>query len=258
MDIPPVSCLTNDDLRVQIDVTLFYSVIDPVKAIYDQEDATYLLCENAMSAVRDVIAQAAGASLKGHDTGIAQLITVRLNERMGEGTGLRCDRVVMQEAVPRDKKILQDHEAMHRQAQAAKIKMAAEEQKGQLKSAAIKRDHAAAMEEQRCKEELAKAALGLAQRQVDAEVARKRAKVESEIQLEKQRRDAQNNAEAERIEALVAAGMSPENIVQLETARAMMTLAQSDKSTIFLPQSLMTAGLIPFNPPPPSPANNQE
>lgn len=109
MDVPPVACRTNDELRVNIDVTLFYSVTDPLTAIYEQDDATYLLCETALSMVKDVVATTASTSLKGHDNGISALIVRRLNERLND-TGLKCDRVVMQEAAPRDKKVLQKQE----------------------------------------------------------------------------------------------------------------------------------------------------
>lgn len=95
LDIPPLECYTEDQIKVSFDGVLYYRIIDFQKVAYGTDDVLNLLYQLANQAIRHVLSQKKSPQLQGFDNEIGSQITQYVNEQLKD-RGIACIKFLVQ------------------------------------------------------------------------------------------------------------------------------------------------------------------
>jgi regulator of protease activity HflC (stomatin/prohibitin superfamily) len=104
LDSVPAKAYTNDHVRVDVNGTLHYRIVDIRKAVYETDDLLDHLCQIIAAATRAVMSQRGHGEIIGHESQIAGAI---MNEITGMSAryGVECTEFIVQD-VSMDKRIV--------------------------------------------------------------------------------------------------------------------------------------------------------
>lgn len=99
MDIPPISCLTNDQIQMKIDVTIVYNIVSPEKAVYETDDVLNLFYQRIQTIVRSECNKkdASDVTLSRFELLVPDMIT-NINNAVKE-KGIHCTQLILQEII---------------------------------------------------------------------------------------------------------------------------------------------------------------
>jgi regulator of protease activity HflC (stomatin/prohibitin superfamily) len=129
MDIPPIECITRDQLRVTIDGTVMYSIINVDKATNKTDDTLRIFYDTLVQCVQDHVRQTLSDQVYGHGGVLGTVICQKVNERTEDDYGVRCNGIIFQ-SVTMDPTIIDANQKIH----AAKMQqdMLIEQQQAEL------------------------------------------------------------------------------------------------------------------------------
>ncbi len=162
MDLPPVKCITKDQIQVTVDATMTYRVSDLRLAGYETSDPLNLLFQTATQAIRNTIADLSAGELNGKDEFVAAKVVEYINRLMSKpDRGVRCDLFNVQ-SISMDKRILEANQKIYatkaQQEMLLQQKLAEHElatQSLRMRSEQQRAEHALALAEEKAKQELA-------------------------------------------------------------------------------------------------------
>lgn len=96
MDIPPIACLTNDQIQMKVDVTIMYSISAPEKAVYETDDVLNLFYQRVQTVVRSVCNKkdACDVTLSKFET-LTQIMIDEINSGL-KNKGILCTQLILQ------------------------------------------------------------------------------------------------------------------------------------------------------------------
>jgi regulator of protease activity HflC (stomatin/prohibitin superfamily) len=219
MDVPPVACITKDHIQLATDVTLFYTIHDPKKAIYYTDDVLNLFYQCATQAIRNQFADTDSHNSNGKDGALAFAISERINVLLGEDKGIRSTQVVIQSIRYVNNTIIKETQAIHVQAkkhemelQNLKYSLQLQEAKHHMELGLIKQTNAS---------ELAK---------IQAQKERDTITLASHV-----------DKQTKKHERLLQLGFSHDQLIQMSQAEALASIASSESSRIiYMPTEMLT------------------
>jgi len=145
MDLPPVRCITKDQIMVTVDGTLMYHITRPQAAVYETDDVMNLFWQCTQQGIRNTVSSFMASELQGKDNEIGLRVQTYVNEKITEAKGVSCDMFVVQ-SVAMDPKILEANQQIYVRSRQAQ--MALEEQDSEH------RKHMAALQQRSEKERI--------------------------------------------------------------------------------------------------------
>jgi regulator of protease activity HflC (stomatin/prohibitin superfamily) len=111
MDIPPIACISADQIQLSVDVTLMYTITRPEIAVYETDDVLNLFYQCAQQTIRSVCNQYKANDLSLSKFGnITESIVSQINDQI-EKKGIKCARLVLQN-ITMDPSILKSYESI--------------------------------------------------------------------------------------------------------------------------------------------------
>lgn len=211
MDLPPLKCLTKDQIIVTVDGTLMYHVSNPQLAVYGTDDVLNLLFQCAQQGIRNCMSTILASDTQGCDNRIGKLVQQYVNEKMGD-RGVHCDEFIIQD-IAMDPKILEANQAIYTRARQSQMEM--EQQLAQHQKAMAALEHRT--QKERAEQQLLMAA--------------------KEFELKTRAREANAKAEIEKLQAesFQRAGYNVDQVLELHRIKAMSKLAASGNKIIYAP-----------------------
>lgn len=110
MDVPPVRCVTHDQLQTTVNVTVMYAITDLVKAIYESDDVLNYFSQVVTQSVRNAVASLESDALALPESG--SLIAQAVNRDIGKrDRGIACTQVIVQD-IKYDAEIMRRRQAL--------------------------------------------------------------------------------------------------------------------------------------------------
>lgn len=109
MDIPPIACISADQIQLSVDVTLMYTIVRPEIAVYETDDVLNLFYQCTQQTIRSICNQYKANDLSLSKFGnLTESIVSQINEQI-EKRGIKCVRLVLQN-ITMDPTILKSYE----------------------------------------------------------------------------------------------------------------------------------------------------
>lgn len=219
MDIPPIKSISKDKIRVRIDGTIMYTIVNPQKAVYDTDDIINLFYQRVVQAVNQTCSKFSAEELSAMHDDVAESVRDRVNT--DEEFPVFMNEFLVQEVLI-DEKILMANQSIHASARMQEMKLKEVETRLALQEA-----------EQKSKEALRQ----IARDQEMAELEHERRKQTERIKM--QLEFAQAEADKRKMQW---DGFTVEQRIEMERVRGMQAMMAAGKTKVFAPLEYWTAG----------------
>lgn len=99
MDIPPISCISLDQIQLSVDVTLMYTITNPSIAVYETDDVLNFFYQTVQQAVRSNCNAYKASDLSlSKFSNIIEPIIDQINREVDK-RGIKCNRLILQNII---------------------------------------------------------------------------------------------------------------------------------------------------------------
>lgn len=116
MDIPPIKCICKDRVKVTVDATVFYNIVDVRKAVYDSDDTLNRFYQRVIKALHQVVKDVDNENLFFDEIG--ESICKIVNAEEGP---IQLERFDVQEKNIDDTKVVEINEEIYAQTRAKEV-----------------------------------------------------------------------------------------------------------------------------------------
>jgi regulator of protease activity HflC (stomatin/prohibitin superfamily) len=211
MDIPPVHCLSKDQMKITVDPTLVYTITDPTKAIYETDDILNLFYQYSVQLLHSVISNTTVDNVQGHEDTIGSVIMRQLNEKLTE-KGVICKSFIIQ-SITMDEQIVKDNQQIYTRERQQKMLMAEEQAESRRRIAQL---------EQQKVEQTTREQLALQAKRAEYELALESAKIEQSKQISG-------------LKPYLDAGFTPQHIIELKRAESFAHIHANASKILYAP-----------------------
>lgn len=99
MDVPPVCCMSSDQVQLTVDIVLFYTITGGKDAMYHTPDLLDMFYSCSMQSIRNSFGDINSRNLSGKDSGISAVIKHAINSLLDKEAGIKCNQVLVQSIV---------------------------------------------------------------------------------------------------------------------------------------------------------------
>ena len=99
MDVPLITCTTKDQVAIEVDLSIFYTISNLRYAVYASEDALAYFYQSVTQATRETISKINVTGTYGMENAISASILESINATVKDTYGLTCNRVVVQNII---------------------------------------------------------------------------------------------------------------------------------------------------------------
>lgn len=262
MDIPPITCYTQQYINVKIDGTLMYTVTNLEKAVYETDDVLNLFYQNIQQATKTVISSKNVNELRTipRDQLANEIYDTIIKDFNENDYGVRIDKMLIQE-ICIDNKLEEESRELAKQARQNKLLIDKERACALLEETKAENEHTRQQNELQRKNDIEFAKI-----EQQRKIAFEKAKFEGEkqknkIELEREALEAELHQRIQKAETdakerqlkVESERFTPEQFIELERIKGLHAIASNDSSVVYaptadwIPQKILGLALEPNN-----------